>query len=70
MGGWILPNAYNCLYTGWVGLNECLRKIFGKKINVEKMSFLRPLLIPRENRSKFKERFLLHIKSSKRLFLN
>jgi len=26
--GWVLSNAYNCLYTGWVGLNKCLRKIF------------------------------------------
>ena len=22
MGGRVLPNAYNCLYTGWVGLNN------------------------------------------------
>ena len=31
LGGWVLPNAYNCLYTGWVGLNKCLHKIFGKE---------------------------------------
>ena len=31
LGGWVLPNAYNCLYTGWVGLNKCLRKLFERE---------------------------------------
>ena len=25
MGGWVWPNAYVCLHSGWVGLVKCLR---------------------------------------------
>ena len=24
MGGWVWPNAYVCLHSGWVGLVKCL----------------------------------------------
>jgi len=44
VGGWVLPYGYNCLCTGWVGLNKCLHKIFETKV-VNKMWLLRPLMI-------------------------
>ena len=33
VGGWVQAIAYNCLYTGWVGLNKFLRKIFAHEKN-------------------------------------
>ena len=33
MGGWVWPNAYVCLHSGWVGLVKCLRN---QKSNTEK----------------------------------
>ena len=34
MGGWVWPNAYVCLHSGWVGLAKCLHN---QKSNTEKL---------------------------------
>ena len=39
MGGWVQAIAYNCLYTGWVGLNKFLRKIFIHEKNEKSGNF-------------------------------
>ena len=27
MGGWVRPNDYVCLHSGWVGVAKCLRNL-------------------------------------------
>ena len=45
VGGWVLSNAYNCLYTWWVGLNKFICKIFICKKNEKPAKF--PTKIPK-----------------------
>ena len=45
VGGWVQANAYNCLYTGWVGLKKFLRKIFVCEKNEKPAKF--PTKIPK-----------------------
>ena len=39
VGGWVQAIAYNCLYTGWVGLKKFLRKIFIHEKNKKSAKF-------------------------------
>ena len=39
VGGWVDAIAYNCLYTGWLGLNKFLRKIFVHEKNKKSAKF-------------------------------
>ena len=37
VGGWVRPNAYVCLHSGWVGVARCLRnQKIAKKISSKK----------------------------------
>ena len=31
VGGWVRPNAYVCLHSGWVGIAKCLRNQITEK---------------------------------------
>ena len=39
VGEWVQANAYNCLYTGWVGFKKFLRKNFIREKNETSAKF-------------------------------